>query len=204
MLRQQAEQGRTVIVGTQSPEITAAADRAAILTKDGSLAWYGSLSEAREYFKEALQSDEPVGFGDLLAAVDNPENQSGKEWAKRFAASPDYGKNIDAPLFGKQQDLLLEDRPLSRLRSRGVEAVPPAPIPRISGLGQLFILIGRNFKLFIRDRTAVAIAFLVPVILAGLEFILAGPNIYDPLAGDATRVVLVTALIAFLVLLVAA
>jgi hypothetical protein len=40
-------------------------------------------------------------------------------------------------------------------------------------------------------------------VVVGLEFLLASPDMYDPVAGDATRVVLVTAMLVFLALLVA-
>ena len=105
---------------------------------------------------------------------------------------------MDDPLNNKYPDLLLQTRPLIRLRLRNStsEKVPPAIIPRAGVVQKLMLLITRNFRLLWRDRVWLAM-LVIPPLVAIAHFLL------SPRSADSGQPV-VFDLLAFLVVLTSA
>ena len=116
-----------------------------------------------------------------------------------------YQKNVDDPLHNRYPDLLLQTRPLLRLRLRqsSKERLPPPIIPRASGLQKLILLIRRNSRLLWRERTG-SMMLAIPVLVALVTFVLSSITTVGTLLGDPNRPAVVAGLFVFLVLLTAA
>jgi ABC transport system ATP-binding/permease protein len=208
LLRRFTSQGMTVVVGTRSAKGMILSDKVILMAHGGYLAWFGPPDEALAYFSSfrAQPSDpaESFGFEDTAALLENSKTGTPLDWSERYKAQLAYKTYIDGPLNEKHPDLLLEDHPFSRLRGKTSEPQPPAVARQVSAVRQFFILLKHNFKLLARDRTALGLALILPLILAGAEFLLISPQMYDPVVGDAAQVAFITALLAFLAMLVPA
>lgn len=216
-LRGLAHQGQTVVVITRSPKAIQLCDKVVLLAPGGKLAWFGPPGNAIEYFsgfqlpsaealpegQTALAGSEIYGFEDIFASLEN-QGAAAQDWAGQYKAQPEYEKFLDDPLSGKIPDLLLEDRPLARFRGKDNELQPPPVIRQTGGIQQFFFLFGRDFKLILRDRIALILAFVVPLALALGMFLFVPPEVYDPVLGDPTQAALVTAFLVFLTMMAAA
>lgn len=208
LLRRLTHQGMTVVLGTHSAKGMMLSDKVILMAQGGRLAWFGPPGEALSYFSsfraQPSNSEEPFGFEDTSALLEKSRAGTPQDWPERYKAQLAYKTYIDGPLNDKHPDLLLEDHPLSRLRGKTNEPQPPAIAPQASAVQQFFILLRYNFKLLARDRPAFVLALILPLILAGVELLLISPQMYDPVAGDAAQVAFITALLAFLAILVPA
>ncbi len=215
-LRGLARSGLTVVVITRSPKAIQLCDKVVLLAPGGKLAWFGPPGEAIDYFSgfqpstEALPEEQTAlagpatfGFEDIFASLED-HRAAAQDWAERYKTQPEYEKYLDEPLSGKKPDLLLEDRPLARFRGKDTELQPPPVIRQASGFQQFFFLFGRDFKLILRDRKALILAFVVPLALALGMFLFVPPEVYDSVLGDATQAALVTAFLVFLTMMAAA
>ncbi|HZJ24602.1 MAG TPA: ABC transporter permease, partial [Anaerolineales bacterium] len=128
----------------------------------------------------------------------NPLETDGAEWAKKFKDHEAYQKHVDDPLHNRYPDLLLQTRPLIRLRLRNStsEKVPPAIIPRAGIVQKLILLIRRNFRLLWREKVAL-LMLAVPPLVAFVHFL------FSPRRADSSLPV-VFDLFIFLVTLTAA
>jgi ABC-type multidrug transport system ATPase subunit len=77
LLRQLAQRGVTVLLTTHEPATIERCDRVVFLARNGHLAFAGTPSEARQYFR----IDDLADIYDRLASEDTP-----RAWAERFAA----------------------------------------------------------------------------------------------------------------------
>jgi hypothetical protein len=165
------------------------------------LAWFGSTDEALAFLKGFLargMAKDLLGLQDALEMLVNPQELNGSEWAKRFKDHEAYQKYVDDPLHNRYPDLLLQTRPLLRLRLRNSskEKLPPPIVPGASGLQKLVLLIGRNFRLLWRDKMAL-LMLVIPPLVSLVHFLL------SPRSADSSLTVVFN-LFVFLVVLTAA
>jgi ABC-type multidrug transport system ATPase subunit len=206
LLRELSRQGLTIVQANEHAASAALSDKAIILAPGGSLAWFGPAGEAFAYLRSLIPAGaakDPVEPEQALEILENPGPGDGKEWAKRFEAHPAYQKYVDDPLNDRYPDLLLQAQPVLRLRSISKEKLPPALIPRASGVQKLTLFIRRNFRLLWRDKTAL-LMLAIPPLVALLDFVLSSRTMMDPTLGDPDRPPVVLGLLVFLDLLVAA
>jgi ABC-type multidrug transport system ATPase subunit len=206
-LRSLTREGTTVLFAPGSARLAKQADLLLIVDPNGGLAWFGPPGEAGAYFA-GLGSRDPEfppqpELDDILYLLAAPTGGSAASWASAFQASPAYAKYVDQPLHRKNRDLMLEDRPLSRLRSRGNEAQPPVRLPRSTGLQQYFTFLSRNLRLLARDPFGMGFAFLAPILLGIGIMLTASPGLYDPVQGDANQIDLLLGTLVFLTILIA-
>lgn len=161
LLRELADDGRTVLVVTHAMDNLGLCDRVLVLAAGGFIAYYGPPHDAPEYFGA---SDWP---GLFLAL----ETRTGEEWARAYE---------DWSLREGLAHLASLDRGPDR------RTTPLAPARTESGWRQLPTLIARTWRVTVSDRAYVGLLLALPVVLAILGFLVGnayglGPG--DPPAG---------------------
>jgi ABC-type multidrug transport system ATPase subunit len=202
LLRELSRQGLTVIQVDQRSRSAGLSDKVIFLAPGGSLAWFGPPEEAFIYLRSLVSrgvAKDLFGLREALEILANPQLQEGIEWAKRFKAHEGYQKHVDDPLHNRYPDLLLQTRPLLRLRLRNSsqEKLPPAVIPRASIAQKLLLLIRRKSRLLWREKTFLPM-LAIPLLVALVDFIL------SPALADLDRAPITLGLLIFLLLLTAA
>ena len=202
LLRDLSRQGLTIILVNPRSRSAGLSDKIIFLAPGGLLAWYGPADEAFPYLKGLLPRGvvkDLFGLQEALEMLVNPQAQDGIEWAKRFKEHEAYQKHVDDPLHNRYPDLLLQTRPLLRLRLRNSskEKLPPPIIPRASGVQKLMLLIWRNFRLLWRDKTGL-LMLAIPPLIAFIHFLL------SPARVDVTSPPIAFDLFVFLVVLTSA
>src|SRR6266540_2375934 len=203
LLRELSRQGLTIIQVDQRSRSAGLSDKVIFLAPGGVLAWFGPPDEAFIYLRSLLPRGvvkDLFGLKEALEILANPQVQEGIEWAKRFKVDLAYEKYVDDPFHNRYPDLLLQTRPLLRLRLRNnsKEKLPPPIIPRASGVQKLLLLMRRNSRLLWRDKTAF-LMLAIPPLIALVSFVLSFTTMLDP-----NRPPIVFGLLVFLVLLTAA
>jgi ABC transport system ATP-binding/permease protein len=168
-LRDLCRQGLTILQADQRSRSAGLSDQVIFLVPGGMLAWFGPADEAFTYLRRLVPRGvvkDLFGLKEALEILANPQVQEGTEWARRFRADPAYQKYVDDPLDNKFPDLLLETRPLIRLRLRSSaqEKLPPPILPYASTRKQFMLLIRRNFRLLSREKTALWMLTVPPVV----------------------------------------
>ena len=208
LMRELSRQGLTIIQVNARSRSAGVADKIIFLAPGGQLAWFGPTDEAFAYLKSFIPRGvvkDLFGLQEALEILVNPQLRDGVEWAKRFKEHDAYEKYVDDPLHNRYPDLLLQTRPLLRIRLRNSskEKLPPAIIPRASAVQKLILLIRRNFRLLWRDKTAF-LMLAIPPLVALVHFVLSSNTQLNPVVGDPSRPPIVLGLFVFLVILTAA
>jgi ABC transport system ATP-binding/permease protein len=208
LLKELSRQGLTIIQVNERSRSVGIADKILFLAPGGLLAWFGPGDETFAYLKGLLPRGvvkDLFGLQEALEILVKPQSGDGIEWAKRFRDHEAYQRYVDDPLHNRYPDLLLQTRPLLRLRLRNAsqEKVPPRIIPRASGLQKLRLLIRRNSRLSWRDRTTLRL-LAIPPLVALVTFGLSATTILGPVAGESTRSPTAFGLLMFVVVLTAA
>ena len=208
LMRELSRQGLTIIQVDERSRSAGLSDKIIFLAPGGLLAWFGPSDEAFIYLRSLLPRGvvkDLFGLKEALEILGNPQLHEGIEWAKRFKAHAAYEKYVDDPLNNRYPDLLLQTRPLLRIRLRNSskEKLPPAIIPRASAAQKLILLIRRNFRLLWRDKTAF-LMLAIPPLVALFHFVLSPNTQLNPVVGDPSRPPVVLGLLVFLVILTAA
>ena len=161
LLRELADDGRTVLVATHAMDNLGLCDRVLVLAAGGFIAYYGPPHDAPEYFGA---SDWP---GLFLAL----ETRAGEDWARAYE---------DWSLREGLTHLASLDRAPDR------RTAPLAPARTERGWRQLPTLVARTWRVTVSDRAYVGLLLALPVVLAILGFLVGnafglGPG--DPPAG---------------------
>jgi ABC-type multidrug transport system ATPase subunit len=149
MMRELADDGRTVIVATHEVEHLDMCDRVLVLVPlldadgevlaGGRVAYYGPPAGVREYFGKASWA---MVFEDLNI-------HRSRDWAARFARSRYHDRYVTESL--------------GRLAPQQ-QASEPGPVPR-GWFGQFFTLMRRYFAVIAADRVYLAYMALLPIVL---------------------------------------
>src|SRR5687767_10193590 len=201
LLRELSRQGITIIQVNPRSRSTGITDRILFLAPKGFLGWFGPADETLGYLKGFLPRGvvkDLFGLQEALEMLVNPQETDGAEWAKKFKDHEAYQKHVEDPLHNRYPDLLLQTRPLIRLRLRNStsEKVPPAIIPRAGVVQKLILLIRRNFRLLWRERSGL-LMLVIPSLVALVHFLL------SPRSADSSQPVIFDTFV-FLIVLTAA
>jgi len=187
LLRNLADQGRTIAVITHATKNVMLADKVLFMVPGGRIAWYGPPSEALAYFDRFRtaeeRADRAMEFDEIYKILDDPSRGGGEDWAARYAEDDARTRYISGPL---------------RLDDDGKPPTTEAVTPEKSGarasssISQLMTLSLRNLKLLARDRFALILMLAAAPALAGLDFLITSRNMFDAVTGDATRIITTT------------
>jgi ABC-type multidrug transport system ATPase subunit len=150
-MRDLAHDGRTVIVVTHSVANLSACDRLLVLVPGGRVAFFGPPGEGLAYFGEP-------GWAEVFQAFDQQPN---RDWAAEYKASRAHAEYVTRP------------QAMSAVSSGPKAAGTPAPV-RGGAFHQLGTLVRRYTRVLASDRWYVLFAALIPIIVGGLIYALAG------------------------------
>ncbi|TDT97806.1 FHA modulated ABC efflux pump with fused ATPase and integral membrane subunit [Streptomyces sp. 846.5] len=168
MLRDLADDGRTVIVVTHSVLSLDVCDRLLLLAPGGRIAFYGPPGETLEF----------VGFSEWPSAFEAFEQHADRDWAGQYRASDPYRRYIAAAMGRPGQ----------------VGASPRAtlPPPKAQSWGsQLGTLVRRYAAALAADRTFLAIMIALPFVMGAMTHALAGSRLDQTTALNALLILCV-------------
>jgi len=208
LMRELSRQGLTIIQVNARSRSAGVSDKIIFLAPGGLLAWFGPADEAFVYLKSLIPRGMVKDLFNLQEALEvlvNPQLRDGVDWAKRFKDHAAYEKYVDDPLHNRYPDLLLQTRPLLRIRLRNSskEKLPPAIIPRASAVQKFILLLRRDFRSLWRGRTAI-LMLAIPPLVALVHAVLSPNTQLNSVVGDPSRPPIVLGLLVFLVILTAA
>lgn len=203
LLRQLSRQGLTIIQVDPRARSAGLSDKIIFLGPGGLLAWFGPADEAFAHLRSLVPRGvvkDLFGLKEAIELLGTPQEKDGVEWAKRFSEHEAYQKYVDDPLHNRFPDLLLQTRPLLRLRLRNSsqEKLPPPIIPRANAFQKLMLLIRRNTRLLRRGKTMYSM-LAIPLLVALVDLVLS-----STIRPDAQRAPIIFGVLGFLVLLTSA
>jgi ABC-type multidrug transport system ATPase subunit/pSer/pThr/pTyr-binding forkhead associated (FHA) protein len=198
LMRRLADQGRTVILVTHATKNISFCDKVVFLARGGNLAFYGPPEEALRYFDafrtEREQRQKEMEFDDIYRILEDGKRSNPEDWARRYRESPPYG--LYCVTATGQAETRMGGPALQAAR----QARKTLPV-RGSSLRQFAILSERNLRILVQDRVSLILMLAMAPFLGALDFIW-GTQLYDPVKGDASKVVtmwFMLTLIAFMV-----
>ncbi|MFF0596903.1 FHA domain-containing protein [Streptomyces antibioticus] len=151
MLRDLADDGRTVVVVTHSVLSLDVCDRLLVLAPGGRIAYYGPPDEALAFFDCEHWPEAFEAF----------ERDQGRDWAGEYRRSPQHRQYV------------LDDDAQPRLNRSGPVVMLPPPRPRSRG-AQLGTLVRRYAAALAADRTFLAVMIALPFVMGAMARALAG------------------------------
>ena len=157
LLRELANQGRTVVLVTHATANIEVCDRIAFLGRGGYLCYFGPPQSAPSFFELEQKQD----FADIYLKLDAGETdtenaQAVAHWHGRYAQSEEYQRYVGGRLSAGQ----------SRLNPS-----KPETNTGISPIKQLWLLAQRYFRLIVRDRLSQILTLIsgpIAIALTGL------------------------------------
>jgi len=156
-------------------------DKVIFLARGGHLAFCGSPEKALEYFNQYRttreQREKPMEFDDIYIVLNDEGRGTPEEWGQRYLASEVYRS-------------LQEGRtaPFDSSLQKPVQPVGKKAKTKVSGLRQFMILSSRNLKILFQDKVSLALMLAIAPLLGIMDFIWGG-NLFDPVIGDATKII---------------
>ncbi|MFN4279801.1 FHA domain-containing protein [Thermosynechococcus sp.] len=204
LLRQLADQGRTILIITHATQNIRECDLVIYLAEGGRLAYFGPPNQLLPYFR-ATFGDRFSGikledFSGIYRALDkekNPNAPTPAELEEAYRRSRLYQEYV----VGRQQVLAhMPDE--SQRRVQGKSRRSSEPKSKISPWQQFLILTRRNLTILGQDRSNLLLTLLIAPLLGSLSFVSWQRHLFDPEtgnAGQALTMLFVTSLIAVMI-----
>lgn len=197
LLRQLADDGRTVILVTHATKNVMMCDKVIFLAKGGYLAFYGPPEEALAFFEGFRNSDSrllqpEIDFDDIYRILEDPSLGTPAQWAERYRQSEAFRLYVAGRLAQhRAKDLGIQ--PTTKMPSR--------PRRSISAFRQLSILSARHIDVMRNDRRSLAVLLLqAPIIGFMTLFSLSSPD-FDPIDGSPSSAMTTLFLMVIMVML---
>lgn len=188
LLRQLADQGRTILLITHATQNIRQCDLVLYLAEGGRIAYFGPPDKILDYFRTRF-SRECDGFGlddfsgiyRFLDPEKNPNAPSPERLEQVFRDSPLYQQYV----VERQREVLpnAEERSTKVRRRTGKATVQN----RISGWRQFWILSSRNLAVLAKDKATLALMFAIAPLLGMLDFITWKSDLFSVKNGSATQ-----------------
>ena len=198
LMRQMADQGRTIVLITHATKNVVLADKVIFLARGGHLVWFGPPDEALEYFdryrSEREQRAGPMEFDQIYALLEDESKGAPEEWAERYQRHPAYQSYILDELKGREPATAPKADPrATAVSARSAVAPGGQSRKQVSGWKQFVVLSKRNLRILTRDRFSLglmlAAAPLVGMLSVVLAFVL-GRNPFDFTTGNINNVII--------------
>jgi ABC transport system ATP-binding/permease protein len=173
LLRELADQGRTIILVTHATSNLEVCDRIAFMGQGGHLCYFGPPQDALTFFE--MPSHDFKYFADIYIELDKGETgthqpQAVELWARKFLKSAAYQSYVASVLSGEERSAIAENKGFTRQSA--------------SSFSQWWVLSQRYLKLVLRDRFSLTLILLTaPAGIALITFVVKDRN---PLAELAT------------------
>ncbi len=194
LMRQMADQGRTIVLITHATKNVFLADKVVFLARGGYLAWFGPPDEALEFFDQyRSERDRRVSameFDQIYAVLEDSSKGTPEEWAERYKQHPAYQKNVVDALGDKAQVGTMPSA--STPANVDVPALPEKQ-KKVSALRQFAILSKRNLRILGKDRFSLGLMLAASPLMGMMSVLLAtvlGNKPFEFVTGDMNNVVI--------------
>ncbi|MBN1666839.1 MAG: FHA domain-containing protein [Anaerolineales bacterium] len=196
LMRRLADQGRTVILITHATKNVMLCDKVIFLARGGNMAFFGAPEDALEYFNQYRtdreRREKQMEFDDIYRILNDEARGAPEEWRARYLSSQHAyaAMGYEAP-YGQAQPAGSQSAAVERQSTRS----------RVSPLRQFMILSSRNLKILAQDKVSLALMLALAPMIGLMDFIW-GRDLYDPVQGDAGKLItmwFMTALVTVLV-----
>jgi ABC-type multidrug transport system ATPase subunit len=200
LLRKLADQGRTVVLITHATKNVMLCDKVIFLARGGYMAFYGPPEEALVYFDQYRldreRREKMMEFDDIYRILNDESRGTPEEWDRRYRASTAYQQYVaTVPSYTRPQ-------PTEPGRTEPAQTQPVTfQRGRVSGWRQFFILSARNLKILFQDKVSLGLMLALAPGLGTLDFVW-GKKLFDPVVGQADKVLSLWFLLAIISLLV--
>ncbi|MDS3862239.1 FHA domain-containing protein [Thermosynechococcaceae cyanobacterium BACA0444] len=201
LLRQLADQGRIILIISHATQNIRECDLVIYMAAGGYLAYFGPpermLPYFRETFRDRLQGVPLRDFADLYRALDrekNPNAPTATELANRYQQS-----SLCQTFIANRQTFLSQ---IPKTNTKTTIRSPKKKQRRVSPWQQFLVLSQRNLTILRQDRTHLLLTLLIAPVLALLDFITWGRDIFDSAQGsadEALTMLFATALVAVMI-----
>jgi ABC-type multidrug transport system ATPase subunit/pSer/pThr/pTyr-binding forkhead associated (FHA) protein len=197
LLRQLADDGQTILLITHATKNVMLCDQVVFLAKGGNLAYFGPPDQALDYF----------GVNDFDEIYEKlQQERSPEDWAEQYRRSPQYQQYVVERLQGNYGELLdvrhqaTAAQPAPRANPAGVQSKAKQP----SAWRHFRVLTARYLDIVRSDRSNLLLLLLIAPVLGSMDLIAWPRAIFDPVAGDASRAMVMLFLAAIIPFLVGA
>lgn len=201
LLRRLADQGRTVMLVTHATKNVMLCDKVIFLARGGYLTFFGAPDEALAYFdqyrttRERRQKD--MEFDDIYRILNDEKRGSPADWAARFMV-------WQHPQADRAQAMGAAPQKVPKPRRSPQELIGQGDVnKRVSALRQFIILSARNLKILRQDKVSLALMLALAPGIGLLDFMW-GRDLFDPVKGDASKILTMWFLSALTTVLVGA
>ncbi len=207
LLRQLADQGRTILLITHATQNIRQCDLVLYLAEGGRIAYFGPPDNILEYFQhtfprecEGFGLDDFSGIYRFLDPEKNPKAPSAEVLEQQFRGSPLYQQYV----VERQREVLpnAEERSTKVRYKKEKRANKAQTQHGISGWRQFWILSSRNLAVLAKDKATLALMFAIAPLLGMLDFITWKSDLFSVQHGSATQsttMLFVSALIAVMI-----
>jgi ABC-type multidrug transport system ATPase subunit/pSer/pThr/pTyr-binding forkhead associated (FHA) protein len=197
LMRRLADQGRTVMLVTHATKNVMLCDKVIFLARGGYLAYFGAPEDALAYFDnhrtDRERREKEMEFDDIYRILDDESRGAPKAWGDRYRKSQDYQAVLGST--GTIQPATAAPAP----RAVKVQSTQT----RVSSFRQFMILSSRNLKILSQDKVSLGLMLaLAPMI--GLMDFMWGRDIFDPVEGDASKIITMWFMMALITILIGA
>ncbi len=169
LMRELADQGRTVILVTHVTGNVRLCDKVVIMARGGRLAFYGPPDEALKFFS----------VRDFVDIYDQLETGKPEDWQKKYEQSPQYQAYVAQPLNAVAAG--------PGVQARAARAKPA--FHRISALRQFIILSLRNLEILWRDKASLILMLLLAPIIGATDFLTWKPTLFSSQNGNPSQII---------------
>jgi ABC-type multidrug transport system ATPase subunit/pSer/pThr/pTyr-binding forkhead associated (FHA) protein len=198
LMRQMADQGRTIILITHATKNVFLADKVVFLARGGYLAWFGPPDEALTFFDQyRSERDRRVSameFDQIYAVLEDASKGTPQEWAERYRQHSAYKENIIDAL-GDKANIVNQGIPAATASApSNLEAQPlPEKQKKVSALRQFVILSKRNLRILGKDRFSLGLMLAASPLMGMMSVLLAtvlGNKPFDFVNGNMNDIVI--------------
>lgn len=198
LMRRLADQGRTIVLVTHATKNVMMCDKVIFMARGGNLAFYGAPEDALAYFDhhrtDRERREKDMEFDDIYRILNDETRGTPEIWRERYLQSHIYQNLVGQ---GVSTDTMVAARGMTLAgKVQGLNN-------RVSSLRQFKVLSARNLKILLADKISLGLMVALAPVLGLMDFIW-GNDLYDPIVGDASKIVTLWFMMALITVLVGA